>query len=164
MPNTTIRETTLYTPHGNIGLKQDGAYMITEQQSIENQRDSTNCATLGTAGGSGSKYGNRQYDADYRQTINIDKEKTIVGRTNQGNMQLYNPIMNASITKPDSDRENNRLWVPEAVVPNGPSVQTFGKINMPQYYNECYSCDRIQPELLNAFRANPYTHSLTNSV
>ena len=164
-PGTTIRETTLYTPHGNISNKiNGGAYMISEQQAIENQRDTTNCSTLGSAGGSGSRYGNRQYDSDYRQTNNVVKEKTVVARTNQGNAQLFNPNINATIYKNDQDRENNRLWAPEAVIPAGPSVQTYGKINMPQYYNECYGCERIQPDLLNAFRNNPFTHSLTNAV
>jgi hypothetical protein len=92
------------------------------------------------------------------------KEKTIVARTNQGNANLFNPNINASISRNDQDRENNRMWAPEAVIPNGPSVQTYGKINMPQYNNECYNCERIQPDLLNAFRENPYTHSLTTSV
>ena len=164
VPNTTIRETTMYTPHGNIGNQIDGAYTVTEQQSIQNQRDTTNHSNLGGAGGSGAKYGNRQYDANYRQTNNITKEQTVVARTNQGNAQLFNPVMNATIAKLDTDRENNRMWAPEAVIPAGPSVQTYGKINMPQYYNECYNCDRIQPDLLNAFRENPYTHSLTYSV
>uniref|UniRef100_A0A6C0E6A0 DUF5899 domain-containing protein n=1 Tax=viral metagenome TaxID=1070528 RepID=A0A6C0E6A0_9ZZZZ len=164
VPNTTIRETTLYTPHGNIGNQIDGAYTVTEQQSIQNQRDTTNHSNLGGAGGSGAKYGNRQYDANYRQTNNMTKEQTVVARTNQGNAQLFNPVMNATISKLDSDRDNNRMWAPEAVIPAGPSVQTYGKINMPQYYNECYNCDRIQPDLLNAFRENPYTHSLTYSV
>ena len=164
LPNTTIRETTLYTPHGNIGNQINGAYTVNEQQAIANQRDTTNHSALGNAGGSGSKYGNRQYDANYRQTNNITKEKTVVARTNQGNAQMFNPVMNATISKLDTDRENNRMWAPESVIPAGPSVQTYGKVNMPQYYNECYNCDRIQPDLLNAFRENPYTHSLTYSV
>jgi hypothetical protein len=164
MPATTIRETTLYTPHGNVGRQIDGAYIVTEQQSIENQRDSTNCSTIGNAGGSASKYGNRQYDVNYRQTNNIVKEKTVVARTNQGNTQLFNSNINATIYKNDQDRENNRMWTPEAVITNGPSVQTYGKINMPQYYNECNNCERIQPDLLNAFRSNPFTHSLTSAV
>ena len=45
-----------------------------------------------------------------------------------------------------------------------PSVQTYGSINMPQQYNENINCDRIQPDILNAFKNNPYTHSLTTSV
>jgi hypothetical protein len=43
--------------------------------------------------------------------------------------------------------------------------ENYGKINVPQYYNECQiGCDRIQPDILDAFRNNPYTQSLTTSV
>jgi hypothetical protein len=46
-----------------------------------------------------------------------------------------------------------------------PSVETYGKFNAPQYYNECeIGCTRIEPEILNAFRSNPYTFSLTNTA
>ena len=162
--NTTIRETTIYAPHGNIGNQISGAYQTHEQQAIQNQRDSTNCSTVGSAGGAAAKYGNRVYDAEYRQTNNVVREGTTVSRTNQGNMKMFNPSMNAAIYKNDEDRENNRLWAPEATIPMGPSMQTYGKINMPQYYNECESCERIQPDILNAFRENPYTHSLTYAV
>ncbi len=58
----------------------------------------------------------------------------------------------------------HRLWTPEAVITVCPNVQTYGKINMPQYYNECTGCERIQPDLLDAFRSNPLTHSLTSAV
>ena len=164
LPNTTIKETTLYSQNGFLGNQVEGAYYVSEQQAIANQRDTTNCSEIGNAGGSASKYGNRQYDADYRQTVNENKEKTIAGRTNQGNAAIFNSKVNVTMSKLDSDRDNNRLWAPATVVPNGPSLQTYGKINMPQYYNECQTCERIDPALLNAFRENPYTHSLTNTV
>jgi hypothetical protein len=45
-----------------------------------------------------------------------------------------------------------------------PSAQTHGAIRAPQYYNECANCERINPDILTAFKNNPYTHSLTNSV
>jgi len=163
-PNTTIRETTLFSPHGNIGNQLDGAYTISEQQQIQNQRDSTNCSNFGTAGGSSSKFGNVQYDSHYLQSNNVVKEKTIVARTNQGNTALFNSNINVKLDKLDKDRNNNRMWAPEAVNPIGPSVETFGKINMPQYYDECINCDRIQGDILNAFKENPYTHSLTYAV
>ena len=166
VPSTTMKETTVYSTRGNIGnqINGSGAYQVSDQQPTFNQRDTTNCNDIGGAGGSGTKYGIRQYDSNYRQTNNMTKEKTIVSRTNQGNTNVFNPTMNATITRNDADRENNRLWAPEAVTPVGPSVQTYGKINMPQYNNECIGCDRIAPDLLNAFKANPYTHSLTYAV
>jgi hypothetical protein len=161
-PNTTIRETTLYQPNGYINSQKDNAgYLVNEQQPITNQRDCTNHSQFM---GMSSKHGSRQYDSVYRQTNNDTKEKSIAGRMNQGNAKNFNSQMNVSMSKLDSDRENNRLWAPSAVIPSGPTVQTYGKANMPQYYNECQGCDRIQPDILTAFKNNPYTHSLTNSV
>ena len=66
--------------------------------------------------------------------------------------------------KLDSDRNNNRMWVPGASNAIGPTLETYGKINVPQYNNQCMNCDRIEPNILDAFKQNPYTHSLTNSV
>ncbi len=162
VPNTTIKETTLYQPNGYINSQKDNAgYLVNEQQPIANQRDTVNHDHFM---GMSSNYGNRQYDAVYRQTNNEAKEKSIAGRVNQGNAKHFNPQINVTMSRLDSDRQNNRLWAPQAVIPNGPSVQTYGKANMPQYYNECQGCDRIAPDLLNAFKENPYTHSLTSSV
>lgn len=161
VPITTVKETTLYTPNSYIGNQKDGAYTVSKQQAISNQRDTTNCSTLGTAG---SKYGTRSYDSDYRQTNNESKEKLVVARTNQGNTNMFNPYINVSYSKLDSDRDNNRLWAPSAVIPGGPTVQTHGKMQMPQYYDNCIGCDRINPDLLEQFRQNPYTHSLTYAV
>ena len=31
-----------------------------------------------------------------------------------------------------------------------------------KYYNNCQGCDRIQPDILNAFKQNPYTQSLNS--
>jgi hypothetical protein len=161
-PNTTIKETTLYQPNGYINNQKDNAgYLVNEQQSIACQRDTVNHDHFM---GMASKHGNRQYDAVYRQTNNEAKEKSIAGRVNQGNAKQFNPQINVTMSRLDSDRNNNRLWAPQAVIPNGPSVQTYGKANMPQYYDQCQGCDRIAPDLLNAFKENPYTHSLTSSV
>jgi hypothetical protein len=162
IPNTTIKETTLYQPNGYINNQKDNAgYLVTDQQPIACQRDTVNHDHFM---GMSSKHGNRQYDAVYRQTNNEAKEKSIAGRVNQGNAKHFNTQINVTMSRLDSDRENNRLWAPQSVIPNGPSVQTYGKANMPQYYDNCIGCDRIAPDLLNAFKENPYTHSLTSSV
>jgi len=161
-PNTTIKETTIYRPNGYVGNQTDNAaYLVTEQQSVANQRDTTNC---GQYMGINSKYGNRQYDSVYRQTNSEAKEKSIAGRINPGNAKQFNPQVNVTMSKLDADRENNRLWAPQATLYTGPSVQTYGKANMPQYYDNCIGCDRIEPSLLDAFKNNPYTHSLTSTV
>ena len=61
----------------------------------------------------------------------------------------------------ESDRDNNRMWVPNrnmAQLP--PSIETCGLTNTPNAVEEN---NRIQSDLLDAFKKNPYTHSL-NSV
>jgi hypothetical protein len=162
-PNTTIKETTLYQPNSFIGNQnENAAYLVSEQQSFECQRDTVNHDNFM---GMSSKHGNRQYDSVYRQTNSDSKEKTIAGRVNQGNAKHYNSQINVTMSKLDSDRDNNRLWAPQSVIPNGPSVQTYGKMaQVPQYMDNCIGCERISPDLLQAFKNNPYTHSLTSSV
>jgi hypothetical protein len=160
--NTTIKETTLYQPNGYINSQKDNAgYLVNEQNPIANQRDSVNHESFM---GMSSNHGNRQYDAVYRQTNNQVKEKSIVGRTNQGNAKHFNSQMNVTMSKLDSDRENNRLWAPHSILNAGPSMQTHGKANMPQYYDNCQGCERIAPDILKAFKENPYTHSLSSAV
>ena len=160
-PNTTVKETTLYKPNGYIGNQLNGAYEVTDQQAITNQRDTT--TEFCQMNPIGSKHGARHYDAVYRQTNNEAKEKSVVGRTNQGNMSTFNSQLNVSYSKQDCDRENNRMWAPSAVIPGGPSVQTYGKAHMPQLNDQCLSgCERINPDILSAFRSNPYTFSLSS--
>jgi hypothetical protein len=162
VPNITIKETTLYQPNGYINSQSDNAgYLVNEQQAIANQRDTTNCNQFM---GMSSKHGNVQYDSAYRQTNNESKEKSVVARTNQGNAKHFNSQINVTMSKLDADRENNRLWAPQSTIHNGPSVQTYGKIaQVPQYYNECQGCDRINPDILDNIKNNPYIFSF-NSV
>ena len=163
MPNTTIKEMTLYQPNGYINSQKDNAaYLVNDQQPIANQRDTVNHEQMM---GMASKHGNRQYDSVYRQTNSEAKEKSVAGRINPGNAKHYNSQINVTMSKLDTDRENNRLWAPQATIRNGPSVQTYGKISqVPQYYDNCVGCSRIEESLLDAFKQNPFTHSLTSAV
>lgn len=162
IPNTTVKETTLYKPNGYIGNQLNGAYEVTDQQAITNQRDTT--TEFCQMNPMGSKHGLKQYDAAYRQTNNEAKEKSVVGRTNQGNMSTFNSQMNVSYSKLDCDRENNRMWAPSAVIPSGPSVRTYGKAHMPQLNDMCLSgCERINPDILDNLKKNPYAFPF-NSV
>jgi hypothetical protein len=162
VPNTTIKETTLFQPNTYIGNQtENAAYLVSEQQSFDCQRDTVNHNNFM---GMSSKHGVRQYDSVYRQTNSEAKEKSIAGRVNQGNAKHYNSQINVSMSKLDSDRDNNRLWAPQSVIPNGPSVQTYGKMaQVPQYMDNCIGCDRINPEILDAVKNNPYVFSF-NSV
>ena len=160
---TTIKETTvdkLDCNHLNVQGQVDGAYTVSEQQSVEQERDTTSCQYYGDGG---NNTGVALYNAAYNQRNNVNK--THVNRPNQGGMSLLNSDENMRIDKNDADRRNNRMWVRNSNTNvNGviPSIETYGKVNVPQYYDNCHNCERINPDILNAFKENPYTKSLNS--
>ena len=158
---TTIKETTvglLDNNHLNVEGQHDGGYIVSEQQSVEQQRDTTNSEYYGDGG---MNTGVALYNAAYNQRNNVNK--TYRNRPNQGGMAVLNNEQHIQIDKNEADRNNNR-----AMIRNGngsinntiPSMETYGKINMPQYYDNCQDCERINPDILTAFKENPYTKSL----
>lgn len=161
---TTIKETTLYSPGFNINNQKEGMYVNNYTPMDMTQRDTTSSNYIGTAGGNGTHYGDVQYDSAYRQHNNDTKSSTIMNRPNQGGTQMFNTQMNVNISRQDSDRFNYRVSAPSSVVSMPPSKEIYGKINVPQTYDQDVNCSRIDGNLLQAFRSNPYTHSLTSSV
>lgn len=162
---TTIKETTLHSQTFNINNQREGLYVNNYTSPDLTQRDTTSCEYYTSAGGYATGYGDMSYDAAYRQHNNDIKSQTIVNRPNQGGTQIFNQQMNLTTIPSDTDRLDGR-FNPAFSRLSGlpPSVNTYGAIRAPQYYNECASCDRIQPDILTAFKNNPYTHSLTSSV
>lgn len=163
-PATTIRETTghlLDNNHLNVENHiEGGAYVLGQDKVVDQQRDSTNCEYYGDGGNSS---GVALYNAAYNQRNNVNK--TYRNRPNQGNMKLFQSNENIKIDKLDSDRRNNRMWVPNSnssINSTIPSVETYGKFHAPQYYDNCQNCERINPDILNAFKENPYTKSLSS--
>lgn len=162
-PKITNKETTLFTPHGNVGNQVESSY-VNSNRPIQNQRDTTTCPdNWGGVGGISNNFGPMNEEA-YKNQINNDKKETMPW-TNQGNMSLFNDNTNYNLPRQDNCNSNvNRLQAPKNIIGAPPSVETYGKIHMPQYYDECMNCERINPEILNAFRNNPYTFSLTNTA
>ena len=160
--SATIKETTLYTPHSFVGQQVGGGYMTNNQTPTGTQRTTTGVLNyMGPVGGDGNSYGNPLYNSAYSQTNNDNKEASVMNRTNQGNMNMFNPTINLSINK--TDKETCYVSAPNSVFGSVPSVEQLGITDMPAEDNKCMT-DRIQPDLLNAFRENPYTHSLTYAV
>lgn len=164
---TTIKETTsalLDFNHLNFERQTNAGYQVADQQPVENQRDTTtDVEYMGSAGGAGAHMGNQVYDAAYNQRNNCNKVQT--SWTNQGNMSLASHDVNLSVRKPQTNACN---YVGAAAPgPNTvnmpPSVETYGKMRMPQDYpRNAIECERINPEILDAFRNNPYTQSLSS--
>jgi hypothetical protein len=159
---TTIKETTIFSPNFNINNQKEGLYVNNYTSPDNTQRDTTSCQYY-TAPGSG--YGDMSYAAAYSQHNNDIKSQTIMNRPNQGGTQIFNQQMNLTTVKSDSDRFDGRVN-PAFSRLSGlpPSTQTYGAIRAPQYYDECKNCERNEASILDAFRKNPYTHSLTTAV
>ena len=162
---TTIKETTLYSPSFNIDGQKEGAYINNYTPTDLTQRDTTSCSYIGSSGGHGTQYGDMSYEAAYRQHNNDIKSSSIDNRPNQGGTQIFNQQMHLTTQKTDIDRLDGRFNPAYSRLSSvSPSVQTYGAVHAPQYYNECANCDRIDGNILQAFLSNPYTHSLTNAV
>jgi hypothetical protein len=159
---TTIREMTeanLDCNHLNVEKQQGNAYLVTKYQPVDVQRDTTNKAYAGNAM-PGTHPAAMSYDADYMQHNNVNK--TYASRPNPGGTQVFSQKDNITIQRRDTDRDNNRMWVPSSNFNSTiPSKDTHGKLGSSSYYNEtAKSLERMQPDILNAFKSNPYTQSL----
>lgn len=85
-----------------------------------------------------------------------------------GGTQIYSGNLNMSINRRDNDRVNNRLTTDDFIrnvpVDNSlliPSIESIGKVHSPQQYKND-SLERIDPDLLQAFKSNPYAKSLNS--
>jgi hypothetical protein len=86
-----------------------------------------------------------------------------------GGTQIYSGNINMNINRRDNDRVNNRLTTNDFIrnVPTDnslhiPSFESIGKIHMPQQYKEDVNLERIDPNILQAFKSNPYAKSLNS--
>ena len=161
--NREMQEGKLDNNHLNIQNQNDGAYIVSKQQAIENNRETTNCSYIAPSSGPANQEGSMNYNAAYNQRNNPNK--TYLNRPNQGGTQIFNQEENIKIDKRDHDRDNNRMWVrgtgPTVAMMSAPSVDSIGKFNARQQYDDGkIGCERIQPDILTAFKQNPYTQSL----
>jgi len=157
---TTTKETTLYSSLGFIKNPTSSDYVNTNTP-IETKRMETQCNDY-MGPGIASTHGTMNQDMYYVQTNNDKKISTEY--TNHGSTQIFNEFVNYDLKRNDNTATPKRTQAPANIVPSPPSVNTYGKVNVPQYYDECFNCTRIEPAILNQFRTNPYTFSLTQSA
>jgi hypothetical protein len=164
-PAPTIRETTennkyIYGVNAN---QNGGGYATTEYQSIHNERETTtDYSYVGGSSAAGRSSLPRTYDAEYNQRNNDVKSSTIQGRMVPGNMDLMNTDINMRNRSVDSMLKNERPLTMTNAPKQYISANQLGERpeNTGLYQN--IQMDRNNPDILNAFRQNPYTHSLTN--
>ena len=82
---------------------------------------------------------------------------------------MFSSNQNIKIDRIDADRRNHQnnsdiiIPVPRQVISNNmPSVENYGKISMPQLNNQNINAERMQPDILKAFKNNPYAQSLSS--
>ncbi len=156
---TTMRETmegalatyAVVQPH-NFG---GGAYEVSPQTPVENQRATTNKEYGGIAG-AGYNVAPASQEADYRQRMNPYKEATTYNRIHGGNTNVFNNQVNLSgISKLEKDRVNGRDIMPTYSQQYTPSAQIIGRES--NVYEPMMENNRNSPDLLAAFKNNPYT-------
>jgi hypothetical protein len=164
---TTVKEMTgdkLDNNHLNINRNsaQSGkGYLVSENRPTYVQRDTTMTSYIGGFGGSGVQTNPQVYDAAYNQHNNVNK--TYVNRPNQGGTQMFNQNEDIRIFRRDADRENNRMWVPSNGKSAPPTHETHGVLKESSvYHSKEPEYDRINPDILTAFKQNPYTQSLSS--
>jgi hypothetical protein len=152
----TIRDTTQYSPY-QLGQRITNAnadgYKIASYDPVYTQRDTTTTSYIGNSSASNPAQ-------MYMGTVNtIETNRGFnEGRSNHGNTNQFNSYINME--------SHNRVHQSYMGNPMGrqniPTVDTHGSINMPSYTEK--ENDRLNPDLLQAFKNNPYTHSLQSVV
>ena len=149
--------------HASAG--QGGAHQVTDVQVKEQQRNMCDSSTIGNVGNTRATNAQMNVSAWNNQHNNINK--TYRNWPMPGGTQIFQPNANVEVAKRDNDRVNNRMQCDDFIRPNQPalagslpSVETYGKINMPQQYDLEINTNRINPDILSAFKSNPYAQSL----
>jgi hypothetical protein len=175
-PNDKVKTTIKEMTSDKIGLNYlnvshidvpGGGYKSTEVQATNPKRNKIDSSTIGFVGGSNHEgfLNTTAWDNQNNNTIKTQEIWSMPGGTS-----MFNSHDNIEIARQDSDRSNKRmpnqnLVIPQAPYQGGdgiPSLETYGKINMPQQYSQELNNDRMNPDILSAFKNNPYTKSLNS--
>lgn len=158
---TTIKETT-EVGSGTLFAtgQQQGGYHSTAHQAVQNQRDTTSCQNMGSVGGAITSTAGTSHLSAYNQTANINKTMTLRTRNHQGGMQVFNHQTNIHVDKRDADRVSSYSALP-SVSQAPPSIPDYSTTYVaPEPVSQ--QQERMDPSLLDAFKRNPYTQSLSS--
>jgi hypothetical protein len=144
--------------HLNIQGQNSDGYIVAKHEMLGNQRDTTSINYTGNSGGA-TNMGFKSNEAVNNQRNNINKTYEL--RPNQGGTQMFNQQMNVMYSKNEGDRNNNRMWVPTNAPKNyNNTILAANNSRGLQTYDQKINNDRLNPDLLSAFKNNPYTQSL----
>ena len=162
---TTIREQTENTKYAlQGGWNHGGGYATNIQQQVYNQRDTTNCPYVGNSSAAPWSTGPREYGADYNAFLNPDKEQvTKLDRMNQGVEPLFNGDQNITTWK--SAGTGTHSAEGPGCFPKVPgNLSTYGHLSGKHTRERSVDCRRMDGNILEAFKSNPYAHSLHSAA
>ena len=172
-PNDQLKTTNKEMTGGKIGLNYlnvshvavpEGGYQATEMQVKEQQRNSCNSSSLGFMGNTALCSAPMDESAWNNQHNNVNK--TYENWPMAGNTSVFNGHINVESSKKDDRMNSMRCQDTMLPAPQRdatiPSLETYGKIHMPQQYNQEVNCNRMNPDILSAFKSNPYAQSLNS--
>ena len=166
-PKTTIKETTqdlLGQNHLNVSVinNGEGGYMNSQFQIKDQNRNYTNVQNFGNVQGQSGEPNRLAWD---NQHNNVNK--TYHGSVLPGGMDIFNGNINQTSNSNFNDSIDCRQPLPERRVPNQqsynipiPSKDTFGKVIPAEPLSNDLNQERINPDILTAFKNNPYAQPL----
>jgi len=174
VPRTTIKETTnrnvalehLNVSHINGGGKSSGGYECESIQVREQERNKGDSSTMGFIGGPINADGPINRDAWKNQQNCTNKTSEIW--PNQGGMGLCGSEYSMGVARRDnvSNQKSNcheyYIHNPKPLIAPTRSVESIGQVKMPIEYDHQLNSDRMNPDILSAFKNNPYAQSLNS--
>ena len=161
----TIRETTEDTDYRGIAKYEKGAgYQIDPADAPATQKQFTSDYEYTGIAGSSSIEGQRTNTAERNARLNLNKQSIAKGRKPMGsNVKIWNgkEVMNV-LHKRQMSGANAERVEKSAVYQKTPSNEGKLYTNLRVNLSNDVQQDLINPEILDAFKENPYTHSLSS--
>jgi hypothetical protein len=157
-----------YTGHadGEVGKGNGKGYLSARYKAKNTHKQFiSDYEYSGIAGGYKKK--EKSYGAEYNARLNPNKEIISQGRKPTQEGQKFNSggdLLNIQHKKLETDRINIREPAETSVYQAPPQKNSCGMTTIKQKLPEDVQRSRIDPDLLNAHRENPYTQSLQSSV
>ena len=150
----TTKETTTYSPFAS-GMRPyqaaSNGYTVANIQLPASKRAETSVSYVGGAGGMLPK------PTTYSSAQIVPADRSASGYTPGGNIELFSSKINQ--TNSSMRQHPNNMGVAPSILYSLPPTAALNETRTPQSYQHL---DRNTPDILDAFRNNPYTHSLSS--
>ena len=166
---TTVKQTTQASNYlgGTNSNQNGGAYKVVKVAPKYTSRQDALVENY-TGGAGAAVEGAQDYDAAYAAETNALKEQIAAGRAptqNSVKLAAGGDMQNVDIKRLDSDRKNPRDFEQDAPNVNvsfqlPPTANPRGITKEKNTVTTTTNLDRMQPDILDAYRNNPYTQSL----